>query len=98
MRKLVLQLNAPKETSPSPMIANSEIFNLGGGAKSIMNLKQVGPNRFQFQDGDTEVISQDMDRDKVVDIPHDEDMDHLIKDVNDPSHVDRGPTRQDMLT
>ncbi|KAJ1402672.1 Ribonuclease H-like superfamily [Sesbania bispinosa] len=87
----IIKKNPPKTI----MIGNTKVFDLGGGAKSVLDLSQVGPNRFKFND-DTAHSVHDMDSEDGV--PQARAMDHEGKEIQGPSEVDRGPHLTQMLT
>ncbi|KAJ1377093.1 DNA topoisomerase IV subunit B [Sesbania bispinosa] len=89
----------PMKEEKTKMIGNIKFFDLGGGAKSTMDLVQVEGNKFKFRDGvemEDHVAVDHADKSHLsqVEIIDHEDG-HGLKDL---SHVDRGPTEVPMLS
>ncbi|KAJ1383121.1 hypothetical protein SESBI_43653 [Sesbania bispinosa] len=80
------------DKTPMIMIGKTRVFDLGGGAKSTMDLHQVAPNRFRFQHDGDDFMLPDSEKENDVDVHHG------VKAANDPSQVDKGPLNQDILT
>ncbi|KAJ1404106.1 hypothetical protein SESBI_26843 [Sesbania bispinosa] len=92
-----------KESCATPipkiiMIGDTKVFNLGGGAKSTMNLLHTGSNNYCFMVSETEdkIVGPGLQRDD--NLSNVEVMDHETRGFEKLSHVDRCPTEGGVLT